>query len=330
MKPIVAFTIGDFNGIGPEIALLAASNPKVQKACKPVLVGPLDVFEEMVRSMRKRIPLTKAAFPALAGKGIPVVDTGDGLWAEVSFGKPTKASGKTAGQALEKAIELCLTGKVNAITTGPVSKHALHLAGYTFPGQTEFVTLLSRSQRVLMVMASKQLTLGLATIHSPLKDVPAQLTTDKLKEKLTLLAQCLTGDFGTKNPRIGVLGLNPHAGERGDIGDEEIRIINPAIESARKDGMRVEGPFSADAYFGSGMYKTFDGTLAMYHDQGLVASKILSFGSGVNLSAGLSVVRTSPDHGTAYDIAGKRKANPSSFIEAALLAASIASRRARK
>lgn len=330
MKPIVAFTIGDFNGIGPEVVLLAATHARVRKACRPVLVGPHDIFENTARSLRKRIPLDRAVFPTLPGNGIPVVDVGEGLWMDVTVGTPTKASGKTAGHALEKAIELCRSGNVHGMTTGPASKHALHLAGYTFPGQTELVTMLSRSQRVLMMMVSKELKVGLVTIHVPVREIGGQITQEKVEEKLAILAKSLMADFGIKRPRIGVLGLNPHAGENGDIGSEEGEMILPAIEASRKVGSTVEGPFSADAYFGSGMYKKFDATLAMFHDQGLVASKLLSFGSGVNMSAGLTIVRTSPDHGTAYDIAGKRKADPSSFVEAALLAAQIATKRARK
>ncbi len=329
MKPVIALTIGDFNGIGPEVALLTAMHPRVRKVCRPVLVGPMDIFENSAKHLRKRVQLDKAVFPALPGKGIPVVDVGDGLWIDVSFGKPSKASGKTAGQAIEKAIELCTTGKAHAMTTAPASKHALHLAGYTFPGQTEFVTMLSRSQRVLMVMASSQLRVGLVTIHVPVDEITGQITQEKIQEKISILQECLVRDFGEKKPRIGVLGLNPHAGENGDIGTDETEVIIPAIEAAREAGTLVEGPFPADAYFGSGMYKAYTATLAMYHDQGLIASKLLSFGKGVNMSAGLPIVRTSPDHGTAYDIAGKKKADPSSFIEAVVLAAQIATKRAR-
>jgi len=320
MKPIVAFTIGDFNGVGAEIALLSAVHPRVRKACRPILVGPIDIFEHTAKYLRKKIRLDKAVFPALPGKGIPVVDVGEGLWMDVTLGQPTKSSGKTAGQALEKAIELCAAGHVDAMTTGPASKHALHLAGYTFPGQTELVTMLSRSRRVLMMLVSKKLRVGLVTIHVPVSEIAQQITQEKITEKIEIMEQSLEADFGIKKPRIGVLGLNPHAGENGDIGTEEQDIIQPAIEAAAASGTRVDGPFSADAYFGTGSYRSYDATLAMYHDQGLVASKVLSFGSSVNMSAGLTIVRTSPDHGTAYDIAGKRKADPGSFIEAVLLA----------
>jgi 4-hydroxythreonine-4-phosphate dehydrogenase len=246
---------------------------------------------------------------------------------DVAPGAPTKASGRTTGQALEKAIELCVSGKVHGMVTAPASKTGLHLAGYDFPGQTELVTLLSRSTSVLMMLVSKKLRVGLTTIHSPLKDVPYQISTDKVAEKATIMHSALEKDFGVARPRIAVLGLNPHAGENGHIGTEERDIIAPAIAHVSSKGMRVEGPFPADGFFGSGSYRSYDGVLAMYHDQGLVALKLLAFGKAVNVSAGLSIIRTSPDHGTAYDIAWKGSADHSSMVEAMLLAASIAKRR---
>ncbi len=327
MKPILAVTIGDTNGVGPEVALKACNDRRVRAACRPVLVGPLDIFRESAKKLKIRGVFNKAVFPALPGGGFVVVDHGDGLWADVSFGTPTKGSGRSAGQALEKAIDLCVNKKVDGMVTAPASKTSLRMAGYDFPGQTELVTLLSRSSSVLMMLVSKKLRVGLVTVHSPLKDVPYQLSPDKISEKLLIMQRALSVDFGVRSPRIAVLGLNPHAGENGHLGSEEKEIIAPAVEHARGKGVTVDGPFPADGFFGSRTYASYDGVLAMYHDQGLVALKLLSFGEAVNVSAGLGIVRTSPDHGTAYDIAGKGKADPSSMMEAILLAASIAKRR---
>ncbi|HLA68297.1 MAG TPA: 4-hydroxythreonine-4-phosphate dehydrogenase PdxA [Bacteroidota bacterium] len=327
MKPVIAITAGDFNGIGPELALKAATHSAIKKICSPLLVGPLVVFEHVRSSLRISVKLQKAAAMLPRGNVLPVVDVGDGIAADIQYGSPTKASGKSAGAALENAVKLCLDGKAEAMVTAPVSKEGLHLAGYNFPGQTEMIALFTRSHQVAMMLVSNVMRVGLVTIHVPLKEVADRITKDKVVEKINIVHASLRRDFGIKKPSLAILGLNPHAGEHGDIGDEEISSIQPAIEDARALGISIQGPFSADAFFGTKSFEKFDGIIAMYHDQGLIPLKMSSFGKGVNFSAGLSIVRTSPDHGTAYEIAGKGTARLESMLEAVKLAITISSRR---
>jgi len=217
--------------------------------------------------------------------------------------------------------------KIDAIVTAPASKEALHLAGYNFPGQTEMIALLTRSQRVLMMLGNSFLKVGLVTIHTAIKDVAQQISKEKILDKLSIINESLKTDFRIQKPTIAVLGLNPHAGEHGIIGNEEDTIIVPALTEARTKGLHVEGPFSSDGFFGMHSYKKFDGVLAMYHDQGLIPLKMLGFDQGVNFSAGLKIIRCSPDHGTAYDIAGKNKASITSMLAAIRWAVTIAKNR---
>ncbi|HEX9615468.1 MAG TPA: 4-hydroxythreonine-4-phosphate dehydrogenase PdxA [Bacteroidota bacterium] len=327
MKPVIAITIGDFNGIGPEVALKAAIHPSVRSKCTPLLVGPLNVFQNTLSALRLKVPLQKAAAILQKGTAIPVVDVGDGIWADVEYGKPTKSSGKTAGAAIEAAVGLCISGKVQAMVTAPASKEALNIAGYNFPGQTEMIALLSRSSRVAMMLVSKEMRIGLVTIHVPVRTIAEHVTSGKIVEKMAIIRDSLLRDFRVTDPKLAVLGLNPHAGEHGVIGNEEQTIILPAVEEARKQGIPVDGPFPADGFFGDKAYKRYDAVVAMYHDQGLIPLKMSSFGKAVNFSAGLNIIRTSPDHGTAYDIAGKGKARIESMLEAIRLAMMIARNR---
>jgi len=324
VKPTIAITIGDFNGIGPEIALKAATQLSVRKLCIPLLVGPKNVFEHVSEKLKIRAKLEKAIFPWGEKNSIPVVDVGDGLWADIRYGETSKAAGKSAGIAIEKAVELCKAGKASAMVTAPVSKEAMQLAGYNFPGQTEMIALLSRSSNVVMMLVSKEMRIGLVTIHTSLRSVPGGLTKEKIVEKASIINASLSTNFRVKSPSIAVLGLNPHAGENGLLGSEEHDIIQPAIEELKAAGISISGPFSADAFFGTGAYKSYGAVLAMYHDQGLIPVKMSSFGTTVNFSAGLNIIRTSPGHGTAFDIAGKGKADISSMVEAIKYAVSFA------
>lgn len=337
MKPTLAITIGDFNGIGPEVALKAILRPAIKKLCTPVLVGPLNVFEQSAKHYKLRLKFAKTSLPlsqslvsirtSSSATMIPVVDVGDGIAADIQYGIPTKASGRSAGAALERSVELCLQGKVDAIVTAPVSKEALNLAGYNFPGQTEMIALLSHSQQVVMMLISKDMRVGLVTIHTAIKNVSNQISKEKIKEKISIIDKSLKRDFRIKKPRIAVLALNPHIGEKGLIGMEDDTMTVPAIVESKEASILAEGPFPADAFFGNHSYKNFDAVVAMYHDQGLIPVKMSAFEKAVNFSAGLKIVRTSPDHGTAYDIAGKNKANTSSTIEAIQLAIRIIANR---
>lgn len=327
MKPLIAVTIGDFNGIGPEVALKTVSQPAIQRICTPVLVGPLNVFEHIRAALKLKLRLEKSALSVLKNSIMPVVDVGDGIWADVHYGTISKAAGKSAGAAIERAVELCVSGKAHAMVTAPTSKEALNLAGFNFPGQTEMVAMLSRSQRFAMMLVSKTMRVGLVTIHIPIRSVSEQLSVVKIKEKIAIVADSLRRDFAVKKPSIAVLALNPHAGEKGLMGTEDDEIVSPAVQQARAEGHVVDGPFPADAFFGKQLHKRYGAVLAMYHDQGLIPLKMTGFEEGVNFSAGLNIIRTSPDHGTAFDIAGKNKAAISSMVEAVKLAVSLAKNR---
>jgi 4-hydroxythreonine-4-phosphate dehydrogenase len=331
MKPIIAITMGDFNGIGPEIVLKSLRSPAVRKLCSPVLVGSTAVFEYYARKLGTGLRF--AAWndtDAPSGRGaIPVVETGRGV-PRIRPGILSAGSGKRSAQALERALSLCLTGKAQGMVTAPVSKEAMFRSGYRYPGQTEFLTRRSGAKSSAMMLVADDFRVALATVHLPLKRVSRALSSERIVKKLRLIDTTLRRDFAIRRPRIAVLGLNPHAGEGGHLGSEEISTITPAISRARKDGIRAFGPFPADGFFGAGSFRGYDAVLAMYHDQGLVPLKMKAFSSGVNFSAGLSIVRTSPDHGTAFDIAGRGIADPRSMIEAIKLAASVIRNRGRK
>ena len=324
MKPLIAVTLGDFNGIGPEIALKAAAHATTRRLCTPVLVGPFNIFEHVRDRLKIRVRLQRVVFPWKENTSIPILDVGDGLWADIHYGQVAKAAGKSAGVAIEKAVELCTTGKAVAMVTAPVSKEAMQLAGYSFPGQTEMIALLSRSSKVAMMLVSTKMRIGLVTIHTPLRTVAESLSKAKIVDKTKIIVESLKKNFQIRDPRIAILSLNPHAGEHGILGSEEQDLIIPAIEEIKSAGINADGPLSADAFFGKQAYKSYDAILAMYHDQGLIPVKMSSFGTTVNFSAGLNIIRTSPGHGTAFDIAGSGSADISSMLEAVKYAARFA------
>jgi len=326
---VVAITIGDYNGIGPEVALKAAASRSIRANCTPLLIGPFRAFEYYAEkfSLRRKILAVESLADAVGRSEITILDILPGFKEKIKPGKLAKESGACAGQAIEKAIEMCVSHEADAVVTAPVSKEALKLAGYSYPGQTELVTVLSRSKRSIMVMASGFARIALATIHLPVSQISKSLTKESICETLTIFNDSIRHDFGVKLPRIAVLGLNPHAGENGLIGNEENEIIRPAIEEARSIKINALGPFPADAFFGTYREGMYDGILAMYHDQGLIPLKMRSFSTGINFTAGINIIRTSPDHGTAFDIAGKGIANPSSTIEAIKLALEISRHR---
>ena len=324
MKPLIAVTLGDFNGIGPEIALKAAAHATTRRLCTPLLVGPFNIFEHVRDRLKIRVRLQRVVFPWKENASIPILDVGDGLWADIHYGQVAKAAGKSAGVAIEKAVELCTTGKAVAMVTAPVSKEAMQLAGYSFPGQTEMIALLSRSSKVAMMLVSTKMRIGLVTIHTPLRTVAESLSKAKIVDKTKIIVESLKKNFQIRDPRIAILSLNPHAGEHGILGSEEQDLIIPAIEEIKSAGINADGPLSADAFFGKQAYKSYDAILAMYHDQGLIPVKMSSFGTTVNFSAGLNIIRTSPGHGTAFDIAGSGSADISSMLEAIKYAARFA------
>jgi len=329
MKPTVAITVGDYNGIGPEVSLKAIATPLVRRLCTPLLVGPPEVFERAASRLALRMRFHPYPSPRGGGRRtVQILEPAGVTPVRVSPGKLSAAAGAAAGAAIRTSVGLVLAGDALALVTAPVSKHALHLAGINAPGQTELLQRLTHSPSVAMMLVSGPLRIGLVTIHTPLRMVSRELTAALLGERLAVIHGALRSDWRIRSPRIAVLALNPHAGEQGDIGNEEQRVIIPVIDSLRAHGMRLQGPFPADAFFARYEPGTYDAVVAMYHDQGLIPVKMLARGRAVNVSVGLPLVRTSPDHGTGFDIAGRSIADPSSMIEAIRAAVLLASRRA--
>ncbi len=332
MKPVLAITVGDYNGIGPEVTLRCLAGPSLRRVCSPVLVGPARVFEFMTR--RLRLPLSFRTWDPTLGspdawREIPVLAAGESGAFAITPGRVSARAGRTSLRALHAAVRLIQDGWADALVTAPVSKKALHLAGSRMPGQTELLQRLTSARAVAMMLVSDAMKVGLVTIHVPVRRIARTLTGRLLETRLRVIHRALRTDWGIENPRIAVLGLNPHAGEEGYIGDEEQRIILPALRPLRAEGFRVEGPFPADGFFGGYRQAHWDAVVAMYHDQGLIPLKYSSFGGAVNYTAGLPIIRTSPDHGTAFDIAGQGIADTGSMAAAINLALTICRTRRR-
>jgi 4-hydroxythreonine-4-phosphate dehydrogenase len=326
----LAITLGDPNGIGPEIVLKCLADARLMKFFDPLLVGSPSVLQAHAQAMDLPLPplVVVERLPAVWPEGqVVLLNVDVGRPFTVQFGKVTAEGGRLAMTAVEHAVRLCLEGQVDALVTAPISKEAIAQAGYADPGHTEFIARLVGSERFTMMMVADVLRIGLVTGHIPIWDVPKRITQAAILEKIEILHHSLWQDFGIDRPKIAVLGLNPHAGDGGVLGREEMETILPAIEEACRQGYLAFGPFPADSFFGIGAYRLYDAVLAMYHDQGLVPFKTLAFESGVNYTAGLPIVRTSPDHGTAYNIAGQGKASPESMRSALYLALDIARRR---
>jgi 4-hydroxythreonine-4-phosphate dehydrogenase len=307
MKTRILITIGDINGIGPEIILKTLSKPGFTDKYDVTVVSPVTVLEYYYRLLRIKPPEGNfKVYSICEGK------------VKIEPGKITKESGFISGYAIKTAIELCLMDEYDAVVTAPISKKALNLGGFKYDGHTEMLTDLGKAKRTAMIMVSNKLFIGFASTHPPLKNVAKLLTKQLLIDKLTACYDSIRIDLGVSKPRVGVLSLNPHAGEGGQIGDEEIKTIGPAISAFAKKqtGVKIAGPFPSDSYFGEKKYEKFDLTFALYHDQGFIPFKMIAGKQGVNFTAGLSFVRTSPDHGTAFDIAGKYIANEESLVSA--------------
>ncbi|MFA5112973.1 MAG: 4-hydroxythreonine-4-phosphate dehydrogenase PdxA [Candidatus Margulisiibacteriota bacterium] len=302
-KPVIGITMGDPAGIGPEICAKALASATLAKFARCIVIGD-----------QRWLP-----------NRLEVVDLHNADPAKIKIGQVSKAAGKAAMEYLEKAVKLAKAKKIDAIVTAPLNKEAIHLAGYNFPGHTEFLAARTGTKRYAMMFVSDRLWVMLATTHLPLAQVSRQLDRKKLAGLIKLAHETLTRVRG-KKPKIGVAGLNPHAGEHGLFGHEEEKIIKPAVDEARRHGINVKGPISPDAIFNLADRGLFDIVIAMYHDQGLIPLKLLSFNRSVNVTVGLPFVRTSVDHGTGFDIAGKGMANPQSLIEAVKVAAHFARR----
>lgn len=316
-RPTIAITLGDPNGIGPEVVLKAIAAEGVRSAVSISVVGSEGVLDWWAGRL--------ALSPSL--DGIKIVDAADDEF-ELSVGDISAPAGSLAMKSVEAACEMCTSGEADAMVTAPISKEAIQLAGFSFPGHTEFLAEKTGTSNFSMMLVSGGLRVALQTIHMPIVQVASHIRKPGILASLETIAASLRGDFGIDNPKVAVLGLNPHAGDGGVIGREEIETITPAIIEAASNGILAEGPFPADGFFGRRGDQDFDAVLAMYHDQGLAPFKALAMGAGVNVTCGLPIVRTSPDHGTAFGIAGQGIASAESMKEAILLAAEIATRRA--
>jgi 4-hydroxythreonine-4-phosphate dehydrogenase len=315
-KPRIILTLGDPNGIGPEIILKLFNLGALTSRYDLNVIGSSNVLDYYSKLLK---------IPSIAADKI--IDLNSAVGFRVKPGSITKQAGKISGDAVKKAIKLCLRKKFDALVTLPISKEAINKAGYKYPGHTEMLDKLAGNGKAAMIMYSKDLTLSLITVHIPLNKVKKQVTAKRIIEKVIAANNSIVIDLGIKKPRIAMLGLNPHAGDGGELGSEEKKIIIPAIQKLQFAGFTIEGPFPADGFFASGSYKDFDMVMSMYHDQGLIPFKMLSKDRGVNYTAGLNIIRTSPNHGTAFKIAGKGQANPNSTIEAVKLAAKLIYRR---
>jgi 4-hydroxythreonine-4-phosphate dehydrogenase len=321
----LAITMGDPAGVGPEIIVKALSQPGIGGYCRPIIVGDRISLEEAIALLQLPVQLRIIKSPEESQSiqkrsMIELIDMG--VTKKFRKGKATAEGGKASVQYIRKAVELALDKHVGGIVTAPISKEALHMAGFTWPGHTEMISELTHMKDYAMMFVGGPLRIILVTIHTSLKNVPPLIAKEKILKTIRL-AKKACDMLGIHAPKIAVAGLNPHAGEAGLFGDEEIREIGPAVKEAFKEGIPVSGPFPPDVIFHKAYKGEFDLIVCMYHDQGLIPLKMVAFDRGVNITVGLPIVRTSPDHGTAYDIAWKGIANPSSMIEAIKLAAKL-------
>ncbi len=328
-KALVAgISHGDINGIGYEVIIKALSDPSINDFCTPVVYGS----PKVAAYHRKALNISNFSFnnirsveEAHSRKANMINCLDDNT--RVELGKSTPHGGEAALISLERAVADLLSGKIDVLITAPIDKHNVQSDNFQFSGHTEYLKSKAGVEEVLMFMIGETMRIGIATGHVPLSKVPSLITSDLLIKKLKLMNQSLMYDFGIRKPRIAVLGLNPHAGDNSLLGNEEVEIIIPAIQQAKSAGILAFGPFPSDGFFGAGSFTKFDGILAMYHDQGLTPFKALSFDNGVNFTAGLPFVRTSPVHGTAFPIAGKGEASENSFRQAIFLACDIVKNR---
>lgn len=325
MKLKLAITQGDTNGIGYEVILKTLAEPHILEICTPIIYGSTkiaNIHRKTLEGINVGLNQINKPQEAQANKVNIINCTDDNIM--VDFGQATQAAGQAAWQSLEHASADLKAGLVDVLVTAPINKDTIQSDKFHFHGHTEFLeSMFSENGTSLMMLLNENMRVALVTNHTPIAEVAQQITVEKIGEKLAVFNASLQRDFGIRKPRIAVLALNPHAGDNGLLGKEEQEIIAPAVKAANEAGIWAIGPYSADGFFGAGSYKNFDGILAMYHDQGLIPFKALDMDNGVNFTAGLNVVRTSPDHGTGYDIAGKNQANEQSFRAALFTAIDI-------
>ncbi|MAN59166.1 MAG: 4-hydroxythreonine-4-phosphate dehydrogenase PdxA [Flavobacteriaceae bacterium] len=325
-KIVIGISVGDLNGIGGEIILKTFEDARMMEFCTPVIFASVKLMSFYKKEFNLDVNLHGIdTLDAIVPKKINVLN----VWKEnvdVDFGKEDKKSGSYAVKSLSAAVSALKEGKVSVLVTAPINKSSVQSETFNFPGHTDYLAKELEGDS-LMLMISGALRVGLLTDHVAVKDISKNITREVIEKKVQTIYRSLMQDFGVRKPKIAVLGINPHTGDNGVIGTEDDSVMRPTLDNLRKNGKLVYGPYAADSFFGSGNYKNFDAVIASYHDQGLVPFKTLAFGTGVNFTAGLSKVRTSPDHGTAFDVAGKNTANFESFKEAVFSAIAIYKKR---
>ncbi|HEX9080340.1 MAG TPA: 4-hydroxythreonine-4-phosphate dehydrogenase PdxA [Desulfuromonadaceae bacterium] len=333
-KPLIAITMGDPCGVGPEIIVKALQAPETAAICTPFVIGDRLAMERALAVCASPLGIHEIARPddALAAPAgtIPLLPLSRLAEADLAYGKPTTAAGDAVFRYICAAARFCLDGRSGAMATAPISKEAMHRAGHDYPGHTELLAELCGTRDFVMMLAGDVLRVSLVTIHEALREVPGLITFERVLTTIRVTAEGVRRLTGTERPRLAVLALNPHCGEGGAFGNEEQTIIGPAVAAARAEGVEAVGPLSADTLFHFAQKGEYDGVVAMYHDQGLIPLKMLHFDDGVNITLGLPIIRTSVDHGTAYDLAGSGKASERSMLAAIRMAADMAARRVLK
>jgi 4-hydroxythreonine-4-phosphate dehydrogenase len=320
--PIVGISIGDINGIGPEIVLKTFEDERMLDFCTPVIFAHTKMLSYLKRHFKLKLKIQGIKSPdqVIHGK-INVVNS----WKnnpKIEFGVEHKAAGAYALKSLKQATQALKEQKINVLVTAPIHKNNIQTDEFKFPGHTDFLEQ-ELGGNALMFMVSDTIKVGLLTDHVPVKDVSKHITPERITQKINTINKSLKQDFRIRVPKIAIMGINPHTGDDGVIGKEDDEVIRPTLKKINEQGQYIYGPYAADSFFGSKNYRNFDAIIAAYHDQGLIPFKTISFGEGVNFTAGLNFIRTSPDHGTAFDIAGKGIADHSSFSKAVFRALSI-------
>lgn len=323
-RPVIGITAGDPAGIGPEIILSALSAPALYELCRPLVIGDMGVISTAKKIAGSTIELKRVSNHSQGRYQAGAIDLlciSDLDFDETSWANPTIQTGKAMVDYIIKATDMAVNGELSAIVTCPINKKIMRIAGFDYNGHTELIAERTGTEDFVMMMAGNRLKISLVTIHMPLRNVSGAISIENIFTTIKITGEALIKRFGIESPKIAVAGLNPHAGESGIFGNEENNIIIPAVEKSAKEGFNVSGPFPPDTIFYQALNGTYDAVVCMYHDQGLIPFKMVHFTDGVNTTLGIPIVRTSVDHGTAYDIAGKGKADPGSLIAAIKMAA---------
>ncbi|MDD2366588.1 MAG: 4-hydroxythreonine-4-phosphate dehydrogenase PdxA [Desulfuromonadaceae bacterium] len=324
MKPIIAITMGDPSGVGPEIIIKAISSGETADNCTPFVIGDKPAMERAVSICNSPLKIALITEPreaqTLPAGILPLLALSDLTASDIVYGAPSAAAGDAVYQYICHAAKLCLSGKVAAMVTAPINKEAMHRAGHDYPGHTELLADLCGTDDFVMMLAGDILRVGLVTIHEAIEDIPRLVTFEQVLKTIRITAKAVNRLTGKKDAEIAVLALNPHCGEGGKFGNQDTDIIEPAIKAARNEGINAVGPLSADTLFYFAAKGNYDGVVAMYHDQGLIPLKMLHFDDAVNITLGLPIIRTSVDHGTAYNLAGTGTASEKSLVAAVRMA----------